>query len=290
MKAAVPTIAVPTSVSTSTAVDALLVDVVRLAQQVSAQLRVFYADPALLDIQHKADESPVTAADLAAHQMIELALAALTPDVPVLSEESADLSERHLWSRFWLVDPLDGTKEFIQRTGEFTVNIALVEQGRAVLAVIAVPVQHEVYAVAAGQVWRIDAQSIWHAVAAQPTAPTVWRLAMSRRAKQPAYAQFLQRLTQRGQAYTTVEAGSAYKFCLMVTGEIDVYPRLHPTSEWDTAAGQALLEALGGGLFDVQGRPFVYNQRATLLNGAFIALRCASDLPQVCCDLSESEH
>jgi len=267
--------------------DSRLVELVHLAERVSAQLRLFYADPADLDIQHKADQSPVTAADLAAHHMIETALRQFTPELPVLSEESADLRARREWSTFWLVDPLDGTKEFINRTGEFTVNIALIEQGRVVLAVIAVPVQHEVYAVADGQVWRIDAQSVWHVLSAQPVA-SAWRLAMSRRAKQPAYASFLRRLKQRNQAYTTVEAGSAYKFCLMAAGEIDVYPRLHPTSEWDTAAGQALLEALGGGLFDLDGRPFTYNQRDTTLNGAFIALRCASDLPQVLQDLSDA--
>lgn len=267
--------------------NSLLVALVHLAEQVSAQLRLFYADPAALDIQHKADESPVTAADLAAHHMIETALSQLTPELPVLSEESADLSARHTWSRFWLVDPLDGTKEFINRTGEFTVNIALVEQGRAVLAVIAVPVKHEVYAVAEGQVWRIDAASQWHALTAQPIASKVWQVAISRRAKQPAYQRFLQRLVARGQPHTQIKAGSAYKFCLMLTGQIDIYPRLHPTSEWDTAAGQVLLEALGGGLFDLKGKPFIYNQRASLLNGEFIALRCAADLPQVLQDLSD---
>ncbi len=265
---------------------ALLVELVHLAQRVSAQLRVFYADPTALDIQHKADESPVTAADLAAHQMIEAALMQLTPDVPVLSEESTDMSARREWTRFWLVDPLDGTKEFINRTGEFTVNIALIEQGRAVLAVLAIPMQQQVYAVAQDRAWRIDADSSWHSLTAQPASTEVWQIALSRRAQQPAYADFLQRLTARGQAYTPVKAGSAYKFCLMAAGNIDIYPRLHPTSEWDTAAGQALLEALGGGLFDLQGRPFVYNQRSTVLNGAFIALRCASDLPQVLQDLA----
>lgn len=264
---------------------AVLLELVALAQRVSAQLCTFYADPERLDIQHKADQSPVTAADLAAHEMIEAGLRQLTPDIPVLSEESADLSARQQWPRFWLVDPLDGTKEFINRTGEFTVNIALVEQGRAVLAVIAIPVQQQVYAVADGQVWQIDAESNWYRLSAQPVASEVWRLAMSRRAKQPAYPAFLQRLDDRQQAYVQVKAGSAYKFCLMAAGKIDVYPRLHPTSEWDTAAGQALLEALGGGLFDLKGRPFVYNQRATLLNGEFVALRCASDLPQVLRDL-----
>jgi len=264
--------------------DAQLIELVHLAERVSAQLRLFYADPAALDIQHKTDQSPVTAADLAAHQTIETALQQMTPEWPVLSEESADMSARREWSTFWLVDPLDGTKEFINRTGEFTVNIALIEQGRVLLAVIAVPVQHEVYAVADGHVWRIDAQSVWHVLSAQPPV-SVWRLAMSRRAKQPAYSRFLQRLTAKKQTYSTVEAGSAYKFCLMAAGEIDVYPRLHPTSEWDTAAGQALLEALGGGLFDLQGRPFVYNQRDSTLNGEFIAVRCASDLPLVLPDL-----
>lgn len=265
---------------------ALLVELVDLAQQVSAQLRVFYADPTALDIQHKADESPVTAADLAAHQMIENALIKLTPDVPVLSEESADLSGRCEWSRFWLVDPLDGTKEFINRTGEFTVNIALIEHGKAVLAVIAIPTQQQVYAVAQGQVWQVDADSVWQRLTPQPASVSVWSLAMSRSSKQPAYATFLQRLTERKQAYVEVKAGSAYKFCLMVAGKVDIYPRLHPTSEWDTAAGQALLEAFGGGLFDLQGRPFVYNQRSTLLNGEFIALRCVSDLPQILQDLA----
>lgn len=267
--------------------DSLLVELVHLAEQVSAQLRTFYADPAELNIQHKADQSPVTAADLAAHQMIEQGLARLTPDLPVLSEESADMTSRHTWSRFWLVDPLDGTKEFINRTGEFTVNIALIEHGRATLAVIAIPMQHEVYAVAAGQVWRIDADADWQRLNPQPHSHTTWQIAMSRRAKQPAYAEFLRRLTARGQAYTTVEAGSAYKFCQMAKGLIDVYPRLHPTSEWDTAAGQALLEALGGGVFDLQGRPFVYNQRSTTLNGHFIALRCADQLSQVLVDLTD---
>jgi 3'(2'), 5'-bisphosphate nucleotidase len=269
--------------------DSRLVELVRLAERVSAQLRLFYADPTDLDIQHKADQSPVTAADLAAHQMIEAALQQMMPEWPVLSEESADMSGRREWPTFWLVDPLDGTKEFINRTGEFTVNIALIEQGRVMLAVIAVPVQHEVYAVADGQVWHVDAQSVWHLLSAQPST-AVWRLAMSRRAKQPAYGAFLQRLKQRNQAYTTVEAGSAYKFCLMAAGEIDVYPRLHPTSEWDTAAGQALLEALGGGLFDLQGRPFAYNQRDSTLNGEFVAVRCMRDLPAVLDDLSEKTH
>ncbi|MEC7120405.1 MAG: inositol monophosphatase family protein, partial [Pseudomonadota bacterium] len=113
----------------------------------------------------------------------------------------------------------------------------------------------------------------------------VWRIAMSRRAKQPQYQQFLQRLDARGQAYELIEAGSAYKFCLMAAGLIDIYPRLHPTSEWDTASGQGILEALGGGLWDLTGKAFEYNQRSTTLNGEFVALRCQQDLQQVLADL-----
>ncbi|MEC7118998.1 MAG: inositol monophosphatase family protein, partial [Pseudomonadota bacterium] len=142
--------------------DSVWVELVQLAQAVSAQLRVFYADPAALDIQHKADESPVTAADLAAHQMIEQGLQQLTPTIPLLSEESADHAVRHAWDRFWLVDPLDGTKEFINRTGEFTVNIALIDQGQVHAALIAIPMQQQVYAMAQGHVWRIGADQVWH--------------------------------------------------------------------------------------------------------------------------------
>jgi 3'(2'), 5'-bisphosphate nucleotidase len=270
----------------SMSTDPLFVALVKLTQSVHQTLCAFYENPDALDIHHKADESPVTAADLAAHHQIVAGLAQLTPALPVLSEESAAQPDRATWSTFWLVDPLDGTRDFIHRTDEFTVNIALVEAGRAQMVVIGVPVKRQVYGVDAhGVVWKVTGDD-WHICAPQSRPLTgAWRVAVSRRAEYQAagrYECFMTSLTQQqNRTLHTVHAGSAYKFCLMVDGEIDVYPRLHPTSEWDTAAGQCLLEALGGGLYDLQGRPFCYNQRDTLLNGEFVAVRDIAWLPEV---------
>ena len=278
----------------SMSVDPLFAGLVALTQAVNQTLCAFYKNPTTLDIQHKADESPVTAADLAAHHQIMAGLAQLTPQLPVLSEESADQSSRRTWSTFWLVDPLDGTRDFIHRTDEFTVNVALIEAGRAQIAVIGVPVKQLVYGVDAhGVAWKVSASG-WQRLTPQPYMLTqAWRVAVSRRAEHQAgtrYQNFLHALehTQQRQI-STIHAGSAYKFCLMLDGEIDVYPRLHPTSEWDTAAGQCLLEAMGGGLYDLQGRPFCYNQRDDVLNGAFVAVRDRTWLPFVlsaCADSS----
>ena len=269
----------------SNEIDPLLADVVALTQSVGVALSAFYENPAHLNITQKFDDSPVTAADLAAHHHIVAGLAQLTPHIPVLSEESTDHEARHQWSRFWLVDPLDGTREFIERTGEFSVNIALIDDGQVIMAVIGVPVKGTVYAVGgAGLVWHVDATG-WHRRLPQLkpiTAP--WQMAISRQAGQQRadrYQGLLNQLTVQQRVFETVHAGSAYKFCLMVDGAVDVYPRLHPTSEWDTAAGQGLLEALGGGVYDLQGRPFRYNQRKGILNGSFIALRDRTWLPDV---------
>lgn len=246
-----------------------LVDVIEQANQLLVR---FYENSAQLDIQQKSDQSPVTAADLAAHHQIVDALAQLTPDIPVLSEESADHSERHQWQRFWLLDPLDGTKEFIHRTDEFTVNLALIEDGQVGYAFIGVPVKGQIYATDGYSAWRID-EFGWQKLVAKPVSES-WSLAISREANKQQgerYQRFLQHLSKPHQL---INAGSAYKFCLMAEGQIDVYPRLHPTSEWDTAAGQGLLQVLGGGLIDEQGRAFRYNQRARLENGVFVAYRC----------------
>lgn len=252
-----------------------LVDVIEQANQLLVQ---FYENSAQLDIQQKSDQSPVTTADLAAHHYIVDQLAILTPDIPVLSEESADHSSRHQWPRFWLLDPLDGTKEFINRTGEFTVNLALIEQGQVGYAFIGVPVKAQVYASDGHHAWRIDAFG-WEKLVAKPARES-WTLAISREANKQQgerYQRFLQSIHAPHQL---INAGSAYKFCLMAEGQIDVYPRLHPTSEWDTAAGQGLLQVLGGGLIDEKGRAFCYNQRARLENGVFVAYRCADHRKQ----------
>jgi len=270
----------------------LMPSVVSIAQQAGELLTVFYNNhlQSSINIETKDDQSPITAADMAAHELIESALHVLTPDIPVLSEESSDVSDRRQWTRFWLVDPLDGTREFIKKTGEFTVNIALVEAGQVLLGVISVPLKKQVY-VASNNLsphenqpkiaYRVDADGSQQILSAHHVLGRKLNTAMSRRSSRPQYAEYQQQLTQAGFEFDTINAGSAYKFCLMVDGEIDLYPRLHPTSEWDTASGQCLLEVLGGALVDLDGKPFQYNQRDQLLNGAFIAVIDRELLPAV---------
>jgi 3'(2'), 5'-bisphosphate nucleotidase len=261
----------------------LLPAVIQIAQQTGELLTVFYNNhlQSSIAIKTKDDTSPVTAADIAAHDFIESALQALTPDIPVLSEESADVNDRRQWQRFWLVDPLDGTREFIRKTGEFTVNIALVEAGQVLLGVIGVPLKQQVYAAShplashanqPKQAYRVDADGCQHSLLGHRVQGHHLNIAMSRNSSRPQYAEYQDHLSQAGFELNAINAGSAYKFCLMADGGVDLYPRLHPTSEWDTAAGQCLLEVLGGGLVDLAGRPFRYNQRNSLLNQSFIAV------------------
>lgn len=271
---------------------ALMSAVVSIAQQAGELLTVFYNNhlQSSINIETKDDQSPITAADMAAHQLIESALSALTPHIPVLSEESSDVSDRRQWERFWLVDPLDGTREFIKKTGEFTVNIALVEAGQVLLGVIGVPLKNQVY-VASNNLashinqpkvaYKVNADGSKQILSAHPIPGKKLNTAMSRHSSRPQYTEYQKQLTNSGFEFDTINAGSAYKFCLMVDGEIDLYPRLHPTSEWDTASGQCLLEVLGGALVDLDGKPFQYNQRDQLLNGAFIAVIDRSLLPAV---------
>jgi 3'(2'), 5'-bisphosphate nucleotidase len=270
----------------------LLTAVIAIAQQAGELLTVFYNNhlQSSINIETKNDQSPVTAADIASHEFIESALQALTPDIPVLSEESADVSERRQWQRFWLVDPLDGTREFIKKTGEFTVNIALVEAGQVLLGVIGVPLKQQVYAASHNlashvnqpkMAYRVDRDGSQHPLSAYRVLDKKLNTAMSRNSSRPQYAEYQNQLTLAGFEFDTINAGSAYKFCLMVDGDIDLYPRLHPTSEWDTASGQCLLEVVGGALVDLTGRPFLYNQRDRLLNGGFIAVIDRDLLPAV---------
>lgn len=251
-------------------------------------------------IERKSDNSPVTQADLKAHRFISQALAQLTPKLPLLSEEG-EHGERHQWQRFWMLDPLDGTKEFIDQTGEFTINLSLIENGESVISAIAVPLMSKLYIVekivknnheerqlpyryqwnAQGQIELFQFQ---HGLNKNDLKQNDFktekslRIAMSRRPERsPRYQDFLDFLTSQNISYRKVNAGSAYKFCMMIEGEIDLYPRFHPTSEWDTSAGQGLLQSIGGEVFDLSHRPFRYNQRTSLLNGQFIALRDVRD-------------
>jgi len=223
------------------------------------------------EVQHKSDASPVTAADLAAHTRIVEALERLTPDIPVLSEESADTISAHTrlrWERYWLVDPLDGTREFVKRNGEFTVNIALVEHGVAVYGVIQAPVLGTVWHGGPDfGAWRRDADGREHPLHTCRPAASPLRVASSRSWPSP----WVETLLQQGDAIA-VPLGSSLKFCRLAEGALDVYPRFGPTSEWDTAAGQAILQGAGGAVLDLDGNPLRYNQREGLLNGDFIAV------------------
>jgi 3'(2'), 5'-bisphosphate nucleotidase len=218
----------------------------------------------------KEDDSPLTAADQRSHRLIGSALAALTPGVPVLSEEAAQppYAERARWARHWLVDPLDGTREFLSRNGEFTVNIALIEAHAPVLGVVHVPVSDTTYCGIPGegatrQVGSRPAQAV--EVAGRAAHPV--RVVGSRSHRGDSLDGFLARLG----AHELKAVGSSLKFCMLAEGAADVYPRLGPTSEWDTAAGHAVLLAAGGTVVELDGQPLRYNTRAELTNPFFVA-------------------
>ena len=250
----------------------LLNAVVDIAHQAGEKIMSVYNQQNMdIDLIAKEDGSPLTKADLLAHHTIVDALKILTPDIPVLSEESSEeeCKQRHQWPQLWLVDPLDGTKEFIHRTDEFTVNIALIVDHCPVLGVVYAPAlgvmyfamdNYGAYKQFAGKTERIFAS-----VGAADGRPPL-RVAASRRHGGEALEKFLQQLPE----YTLVNAGSALKICLVAEGAADLYPRLGPTSEWDTAAGHAIINNAGGILYDMQHTPFLYNARKTLLNGSFV--------------------
>lgn len=253
--------------------DAVRESVIALAVAAAADILAIYEHP--FDVEHKTDDSPLTAADLASHRRIVDGLQRLTPDIPVLSEESAeiDIATRRSWSRLWLVDPLDGTREFVKRNGEFTVNIALIEDGAATFGVIQAPVTGDLWwgDLVHGAYRRDDlGDEIALNTRARPQPPL--RVAASRSHRDARTEAFMAKMAAQMGELEAIGVGSSLKFCRVAEGAIDVYPRFAPTSEWDTAAGQAIVEAAGGRVLDPQGRPFRYNQRDTLLNGDFVAL------------------
>ena len=242
--------------------------VIAIAREAAAAILAVYENA--FEVEQKSDASPLTAADLAAHHCIVEGLERLTPDWPVLSEEAADIpweTRRH-WQRYWLVDPLDGTREFVKRNGEFTVNIALIEAGVSVFGVVLAPVGGALWhGVLGGPAYRRDGETDVLLRTRAPATGTL-RVAASRSHRDARTEALLARI---GDA-ETVGLGSSLKFCRIADGTLDVYPRFGPTSEWDTAAAQCVLEAAGGVVIAPDGRAFRYNQRPTLLNGDFLAL------------------
>lgn len=222
----------------------------------------------------KSDETPVTSADIAAHKLIVEKLTELTPDIPVLSEEAADISldKRSQWSRYWLVDPLDGTQEFIARSGDFATIIALVENHKPVMGVVYGPVSGVTYYAYQGKgAWKIPdlSESVRIKTHQHDGQKSPIAIAISRR-------QDINRITGRmscGWNYDLVPLGSAaLKACLVAEGAVDCYLRLGPTGEWDTAATQCIVEEAGGRILSTLLEPLSYNERDTLENPNFIVL------------------
>lgn len=221
-------------------------------------------------VEEKADRSPVTAADRAAHDILAEGLREQWPDIPVLSEEGADVAfeTRRSWSRFFLVDPLDGTKEFIRRNGDFTVNVALVEEGRPVAGVVGLPAHDAVFGgTAADGAFRIDAAGPVPISVQDPPREEPLRVVASRSHRDAETEAFLERLPP----HETLSCGSSLKICRVAEGAADLYPRFGPTMEWDTAAAHAVLLAAGGRVVSARdGRPLEYNKE-DLHNPGFIA-------------------
>ncbi|HGM6150348.1 TPA: 3'(2'),5'-bisphosphate nucleotidase CysQ [Pseudomonas aeruginosa] len=244
-------------------------------------------------VRSKADESPVTAADLAAHHILEAGLRALAPDIPVLSEEDCEipLSERGHWRRWWLVDPLDGTKEFISGSEEFTVNVALVEDGRVLFGLVGVPVSGRCYYGGAGLgAWREEADGRAQPISVRLEPEEAFTVVASKRHGSPAQERLLDGLSERFGDLRRASIGSSLKFCLLAEGAADCYPRLTPTSQWDTAAAQGVLEGAGGEVLDLHGAPFTYEPREDYLNGSFLALPRAAQWRSELIQLARALH
>lgn len=243
----------------------------QLVAQAGAKTLEYWRQP--LEVMDKADASPVTAADLAAHALLVEGLQRLTPDIPILSEEDAEapLAERLKWQRFWLIDPLDGTKEFIDGSDEFTVNLALIEEGQVRFGLVGVPARGTLYWGGLHQgSWRSQADGSVEQLHTRAAA-TPLQVVASRRHTSAEQEAMLERL-QSQRSIERVSIGSSLKFCLLAEAQADFYPRFAPTCQWDTAAAQAVLEGAGGAVLGIDGQRFSYPHRQSWLNPHFIAL------------------
>jgi len=244
----------------------LLPDVIKIADEASERvLHIYQSD---FKVHFKEDNSPITAADLAANDIIFQGLRRVARDIPIVSEESAEApwEERKHWRRFWLVDPIDGTKDFTQRTGEFTINIAMIEDGEPVMGVVIAPALKEAYwgVKGEGAYKRDRTGKVRHIRVAEPRDSL--RVVASKNHLNEDTRAFIAKLGP----HETLQAGSSLKFCRIAEGHADIYPRLGPTSEWDTAAAHAVLLAAGGKVQTFEGGPLKYGKE-DVLNPWFIA-------------------
>ncbi|WP_303292786.1 3'(2'),5'-bisphosphate nucleotidase CysQ [Marinobacter sp. ST-43] len=244
----------------------ILPDVIKIADEASEKvLHIYQSD---FKVNYKEDRSPITAADIASHDIIVKGLRQISRDIPILSEEGAEISweERKKWRRFWLIDPIDGTKDFTQRTGEFTVNIAMIEDGEPVMGVVTAPALKEAFWGIRGEGAHMrDRTGRVHRIRVAEPKETLRVVASKNHLNEETRA-FIEALG----SHETVQAGSSLKFCRIAEGHADIYPRMGPTSEWDTAAAHAVLVAAGGKVQTPEGQPLVYGKE-NILNPNFIA-------------------
>ncbi len=245
----------------------LIEQLIEISKEAGREIMKIYSTD--FDYQIKNDLSPLTKADQISHEVICKGLKLITPDLPILSEEDSDISfkDRSLWKQYWLVDPLDGTKEFIKRNGEFTVNIALIDNNAPILGVIYIPVTNEIY-------WGSKENGSFYAegnnkpekinVSGDSKGPI--RVAISR--SHP--SELIDHILEEIKDYEMIEKGSSLKFCLIAKGDADCYPRFGATSEWDTAAGQAIVNFAGGYVLTSTGESIKYNLKQNFLNSNFI--------------------
>lgn len=260
----------PLAVNQNT-LDALVV----LARQAGEVVMAVYGQD--FDVSHKDDQSPVTVADERAEAVIVAGLRTLDASIPIVAEESMAKGQGpdQLGTRFWLVDPLDGTKEFIRRNGEFTVNIALIDHGAPVMGVVYAPALGRLYAGGMGlsACCLLDGRQEAQAIAVRPADVRALVAVASKSHRTPETDAYLNRLP----AADSRSAGSSLKFCLVAEGSADIYPRFGPTCEWDTAAGDAVLRAAGGAVVDFSGQPLRYG-KANFLNPHFLAHGLVGDV------------
>lgn len=262
----------------SLASEQLLNEVLAIAQRAGEAILQVYNAADDLQIQSKADDSPLTIADERSNQLIVEGLQALDASIPIVSEESPlpAFAERSQWSRFWLVDPLDGTKEFIKRNGEFTVNIALIENNAPVLGVVLAPAISTTYLGVAGiGAFREKGNAPREMIHVRSLAESSITVIGSRSHGAEALDALLADLRERFADVQMSNMGSSLKFCRVAEGAADLYPRLTPVCEWDAAAAHAVLRAAGGEVFNLELQPLRYNTKEDLLVPQFVA---AADL------------
>lgn len=250
----------------------LLPKIISLAQRTAEKILAVYHQPETLQVVQKDDNTPLTKADLIAHATLVQGLTALTPEYPILSEESElhPFSERQYWTQYWLIDPLDGTKGFIRHNDEFCINIAFIAQHRPIFGLIYLPVSQRC-------AYAIEGQGAFE-LATPPHQPIPLHSRSQKSShvivaisKKSAHLQCLP-LVKQATTYHIIDCGSAIKFVNIAAGEADVYPHFGITSEWDTAAGQCIVTEAGGRVTDLHGKELQYNCKDSLLNPAFIVV------------------